>query len=76
MGVHIHERTHTMGPDDGTFAGYNVQTKAIEDMLKLKDDVQPDLYLDASPEIYARIMEFRYNHNLDPKKKYSKEQIQ
>lgn len=52
-----------------------MQTKAIEDIVKLKKGIPVDTYLDASPEIYARMMEFRFNHNLDPKKKYSKKQI-
>jgi len=76
LGVHIHERTHTLGPDDGKYSGYNVQTKALEDIIKLKKGQERDDYLDNSTEIYARMMEFRYNHGLDPKKKYTKGQIQ
>ena len=77
MGIHIHERTHSSGSvGNRGNVGYNAQTKALSDILRLKKGIQYDEYLDAMPEIYARMMEFRYNHNLDPKKKYSKEEIQ
>jgi len=77
LGVHIHERTHSSGMtgDDGKFTGYNVQTKALADILRLKDGVEYDEYLDAMPEVYGRMMEFRYNHNLNPKKRYNKQEI-
>ena len=77
LGVHIHERTHSSGMagDDGKFTGYNVQTKALKDILRLKDGIEYDEYLDAMPEVYGRMMEFRYNHSLDPKKKYTKQEI-
>lgn len=78
MGVRIHERTHASGEtgDNGLYTGYNVQTDAIEDILRLKKGVDFDWKWDVSPEIYGRMMEFRYNHNMDPKKKYTKEEIQ
>lgn len=78
LGIHIHERTHTSGKTDGDgkFTGYNAQTEALENILRLKPGTEKDEYLDASPEIYGRMMEFRYNHNMNPKKRYSKQEIQ
>ncbi len=78
QGVHIHERTHASGitGEDGKFTGYNAQTDALEKILKIKPGVEPDEYLDASPEIYGRMMEFRYNHRMNPHKTYTTEEIQ
>ena len=78
LGIRIHERTHTSGATDekGEFTGYNVQTKALEDILRLKEGIKYDRYTDAMPEIYGRMMEFRYNHNMNPNKKYSRKEVQ
>ena len=62
--------------NDGKYTGYNAQTAALSDILKRKDYVLADEYLDAAPEIYGRMMEFRYNHNMDPNKKYTSKEIQ
>ncbi len=78
LGVSIHERTHASGSDgkNGRETGANAQTKAVRNIVQRKESIPYDETLDRPTEIYSRMMEFRYNHNLDPKKKYSSKEIQ
>ena len=77
-GVHIHERTHSSGEPgfNDDYVGYNVQTTALKNIIKRKKGVEFDDYWDAPTEIYGRMMEFRYNHNMNPHKTYTKEEVQ
>jgi len=77
-GIHIHERTHASGKPgrEDALVGYNAQTAAVKRIIKNKAGIPQHSYIDAPAEIYARMMEFRYNHGLSPKKKYTSKEIQ
>lgn len=62
----IHEFTHAL-----QYQGGIAPTKAIESYSYDKNNT----YLDDPREIYARLMQMRYRNKLDPKKIWTKEQI-
>lgn len=72
----VHELAHSLGRSQ-----FNWLTKPQEreiygimgsaKFLKGRDDS----YIDSPREIYSRLMEFRYNNKLDPKKEYSVEEV-
>lgn len=67
--VGVHETTHSLkaGP----------QNKKILEIIPESNDLTPRLYkdqddyIDNVDEIYARLMQFRYDNNLDPNKQYT-----
>lgn len=77
MNTRIHENSHA-GENRKLFSRFNPQTYVIserKDDRYLLDGVDYDRYGDSSNEIYARLNEFRYLNNIDPKKKYTKEDV-
>lgn len=66
----VHERTHATDPKP--------QIKAIEKKLNgnIKRRFQKDDYLDDPNEIYSRLMSLRHKYGLDPKKQYTREEIE
>lgn len=67
----IHELTHSLDADPQINAVRypNIQGE------KLREGVKYNSYYDSAPEIYPRLMEFRKNFNLDPKRIYTPEDI-
>lgn len=65
--IQIHELTHASLPE--------MQKKLISKHVSLKNGVYPSSYRDDPDEIYSRLMEFRYSNKLNPKKKYTIEEI-
>lgn len=65
--IQIHEGTHSQIPI--------VQIRAMEDKIHLKPDVYPDSYYDDPDEINSRLMEFRYSNKLNPRRKYTIDEI-
>lgn len=65
--IQIHEGTHSLEPE--------IQKTIIPRHIKLKERVSPSEYLDDPDEINSRVMEFRYSNKLNPKRKYTIEEI-
>lgn len=77
MNTRIHENSHA-GENRKLFSRFNPQTYVISERKDdgyLLDGIDYDQYGDSSTEIYARLNEFRYLNNIDPKKKYTKEDV-
>ena len=76
--VRIHENTHAT--ENRIFIDtYNAQTSTIAKEFKndyILDGIEESGYKDSSSEIYARLNEFRYLNNIDPKKVYTIEDVQ
>lgn len=78
MNTRIHENTHA-GENRKFLNSYNPQTRIIGEGKQKKyrlEGVGRDDYWDSSSEIYARLNEFRYLNNIDPKKVYTIEDVQ
>ena len=54
---------------------YQPQIKKIGDFLKLKDSGEYDIYLDVPEEVYSRLMNIRITNKLDPKKRWTLDDI-
>lgn len=67
----VHEWTHATRPYEQI-----AKVKEIIDTWGLKPGIIKDDYLDNPSEIYSRLMEFRYNNNLDPNHEYTLEEVQ
>lgn len=67
----VHEWTHASRPYEQI-----AKVKEIIDRWGLKPGVIRDDYWDDLAEIYSRVMEFRYNNNLDPNHDYTLEEVQ
>ena len=67
----VHEWTYAARPYEQM-----AKVKEIIDRWGLKPGIMRDDYLDKPSEIYSRVMEFRYNNNLDPNHDYTLEEIQ
>lgn len=67
----VHEWTHASRPYEQI-----AKVKEIIDRWGLKPGVIRDDYWDDPAEIYSRVMEFRYNNNLDPNHDYTLEEVQ
>lgn len=52
------------------------KVKEIIDRWGLKPGIMYDDYLDKPSEIYSRLMELRFNNNLDPNHEYTLEEVQ
>lgn len=67
----IHELTHSLDaePQINAIRYPNIQGEM------LREGVKYNSYYDSAPEIYPRLMEFRKNFNLDPKRTYTPEDI-
>ena len=68
----IHERTHSLGLT-------NPQVQAINKFQQkefLREGQQGNKYNDTPWEIYARLMQFRHDNNIDPTKVWKAEEIQ
>ena len=73
----IHERTHALDAWQQEDAIDKYKEGTIFDpikFLKYKEEYDPD-YLDSKEEIYARLMQFRFNNKLNPKKSYTNKDI-
>lgn len=66
----VHELTHSLNADPQI----NTIRYGFEGD-KLQEGKQYNSYKDSAVEIYARLMQFRYLNKLDPKKKYTVEDI-
>lgn len=66
--VKIHERMHSIDPFSGN--------DQILGNINLLPGVKPDPYLDSPREIKARLMQFRFDHKIDPTHKYNLFEIQ
>lgn len=69
-GTDVHELTHSLNADPQI----NTIRYGFEGD-KLQEGKQYNSYKDSAVEIYARLMQFRYLNKLDPKKKYTVEDI-
>lgn len=69
-GTDVHELTHSLNADPQI----NTIRYGFEGD-KLQEGKQYNSYKDSADEIYARLMQFRYLNKLDPKKKYTVEDI-
>lgn len=67
----VHEWTHATRPYEQI-----AKVKEIIDTWGLKPGIVKDDYLDNPSEIYSRLMEFRYNNNLDPNHEYTLKEVQ
>lgn len=67
----VHEWTHATKPYEQI-----AKVKEIIDTWGLKPGIIKDDYLDNPSEIYSRLMEFRYNNNLDPNHEYTLKEVQ
>lgn len=67
----VHEWTHASRPYEQI-----AKVKEIIDRWGLKPGVIRDDYLDKPSEIYSRLMELRFNNNLDPNHEYTLEEVQ
>lgn len=77
--IRTHENTHTLVYRDPVYGPSTAQSRRIADRMNagesLMEGVEYDDYIDDANEIYSRLMEFRRENNLDPKKKYTKDDI-
>lgn len=69
-GTDVHELTHSLNADPQI----NTIRYGFEGD-KLQEGKQYNSYKDSADEIYSRLMQFRYLNKLDPKKKYTVEDI-
>lgn len=69
-GVTAHESTHTMG-----LSGQEKKTEAFYKDFADKDTSRYNAYLDDGKEIYARVNQYRFTHNIDPSHVFTKEEI-
>lgn len=67
----VHEWTHASRPYEQI-----AKVKEIIDRWGFKLGIMRDDYLDKPSEIYSRLMELRYNNNLDPNHEYTLEEVQ
>lgn len=67
----VHEWTHASRPYEQI-----AKVKEIIDRWGFKPGIMRDDYLDKPSEIYSRLMELRYNNNLDPNHEYTLEEVQ
>lgn len=67
----VHEWTHASRPYEQIS-----KVKEIIDRWGLKPGIMYDEYLDKPSEIYSRLMELRFNNNLDPNHEYTLEEVQ
>lgn len=67
----VHEWTHASRPYEQI-----AKVKEIIDRWGFKHGIMRDDYLDKPSEIYSRLMELRYNNNLDPNHEYTLEEVQ
>lgn len=51
------------------------EARKIFDRWGLRPGIMRDDYLDKPSEIYSRLMELRYNNNLDPNHEYTLEEV-
>lgn len=65
--IQVHEGTHSQEP--------KIQKAIIPRHIKLKSGQYKDSYYDDPDEINSRVMEFRYINKLNPKRRYSIEEI-
>ncbi len=65
-GVNIHERTHAMNAAP--------QERVIE--TRINNSNYQDKYYDSSKEVYARLMQYRFNNKLSPQFKVTKEYLE
>lgn len=77
--IRTHENTHALAYRDAVYGPSTAQSRRIADRMNtgesLMEGVEYDDYIDDANEIYSRLMEFRRENNLDPKKKYTKDDI-
>lgn len=77
--IRTHENTHALAYRDPVYGPSTSQSRRIADRMNTKESliegVEYDDYMDDANEIYSRLMEFRRENNLDPKKKYTKDDI-
>lgn len=77
--IRTHENTHALAYRDPVYGPSTAQSRRIADRMNTKESliegVEYDDYMDDANEIYSRLMEFRRENNLDPKKKYTKDDI-
>lgn len=66
----VHEWTHAARPYEQI-----AKVKEIIDRWGLRPGIMRDDYLDKPSEIYSRLMELRYNNNLDPNHEYTLEEV-
>ena len=69
-GVTAHESTHTMG-----LSGQEKKTEAFYKDFADKDTSRYNAYLDDGKEIYARVNQYRFTHDIDPSHVFTKEEI-
>ena len=69
----IHERAHISIPFIKGWSRHPVLSPISN--VKLQNTTEPDSYFDSISEIYARLMQLRYDNNLDPSHTYTKEEI-
>lgn len=67
--VILHELTHASQDL------YKIQESVVNDILD-KNNEKKDKYLDNPAEVYARLMQFRYDNNLNPTDTITKQQIE
>lgn len=72
------EKTITTSDDTHASRPYEqiAKVKEIIDRWGLKPGIMYDDYLDKPSEIYSRLMELRFNNNLDPNHEYTLEEVQ
>lgn len=80
----VHELSHSLGKPGYTYSLSKPQEKAIHDIMRGRMSgamrnplLRPydETYPENPTEIYSRLMEFRYNNNLDPSKRYTLDEI-
>lgn len=79
----IHERTHALNPTAQKRAiintcnpRFNIFKGFTPGIEWRKEGIDENNYLDSSDEIYSRLMEFRYQNKMDPKRKYTEQDIE
>lgn len=69
------EKIITTSDDSKSTEGPIAKVKEIIDRWGLRPGIMRDDYLDKPSEIYSRLMELRYNNNLDPNHEYTLEEV-
>ena len=70
----IHERAHISIPFIRGWSRHPVLSPISN--VQLQNTTEPDSYYDSITEIYARLMQLRYDNNLDPSHTYTQEELE
>jgi len=70
--IHLHEKAHALNayPQENKIEEI-LKTAVINRESKAYETKMPEEYWDRPTEVYSRLMEFRKNNNIDPKRKFT-----